>query len=245
MTTPTPNPLAAAVRAAANIADTPRERRARTLTGRRQHPFILVAGGAKVGKSYALAAASADPRVERVIVCEVGDDRGAMDEYGAIPGVTVELVEHDGTWPDLVAALAAEVDAARATEQDGDGYTVLAIDSVTTLWTALTRHAYRSRDPRAEWGAWDDLLTVLRDFPGPVVFTAREQAATGGDELGSIRAQRDMTYAADVVVQAAGRRDFHLTGGRSLALADDAVTLPVRLGDLVLPDLLDLLGGAE
>lgn len=237
--TTTPNPLAALVRERAGITEQPRERRSRALTGTRQHPHVLVAGGPKVGKSYALALASADERVGRVRVVEVGDDRGAMDEYGALPGVAVDLVEHDGTWTDLVAAITAEVDHSNAVPVDG--YDVLAIDSVTTLRSTLSRHAYRSRDPRAEWGAWDDLMTVLRDHNGPVVFVAREDSATDGDELGAIRVQRDMPYAADVVVQASARRAFHLVGGRSLALADDDVHLPVALGDLNLPDLLDLL----
>jgi len=245
----TPSALAERVAAATGrTSTTPRERRTRPATGTTSHPLVLLAGGWKSGKSYALAAASADERVARMTVVEVGGDRGKMDAYGAIPGATFELVEHDNTWADLTAAIAAECDQPPA---DG-GYNILAIDGATSLWAVLTRSAQRGgRDlTGGGWSAvntaWDDLLNVLRTYPGPVVLTARtDDTGIVDDALGRVRTQRDLAFEADVVVQATGHRRFALAGASSLALATDDVALPLELGDLVLADLLDLLTGDQ
>lgn len=226
----------------------PRDRRTRPLTGTAQHPLVLLAGGPKVGKSYALAAASADRRVARLAVVEVGGDQGAMDAYGAIAGARAELVEHDGTWADITAAIQAEC----AAEPTPGGLNVLAIDGATSLWAVLSREAQRGgRDlGPGGWAAvnstWADFLTVLRTFPGPVVLTARVDGETIVDDaLGRIRTQRDLAFETDVVVQATGHRRFTLAGARSLALSDVAESGPVELGDLVLADLFELLGADE
>ena len=243
------NTLAALVAERAGQQNVERQHRTRTLTGRARPPLITVAGGPKVGKSYAIAEAAADPRVARVRLVEVGGDRGAADEYGAIPGVAdrLELIEHDNTWADVAAAVQQAV---AQPPVDVDGHDVLAIDGATSLWALLSRHAQRGGRDIGPGGwaavnaAWDDLLDVLRTHPGPVVLTARTDAAgLVGDELGRVRTQKDLAFEADVVVQATGHRAFTLVGARTLALAHAEVSLPLGLGDLVLADLLDLLTG--
>ena len=148
----------------------------RPLSGKERHPLILLSGGYKVGKSWAIAAASADPRVARLRVLEVGRDTGAMDEYGSIPGARVELIEHDSTW----AGVSAQIQAAcAAPSPEHDGYNILAIDGATSLWALLSRTAQaggRDIGPGG-WAAlnatWDDLLDTLRTHDGPVILTAR------------------------------------------------------------------------
>ena len=213
----------------------------RPLTGKERHPLILLSGGYKVGKSWAIAAASADPRVARLRVLEVGRDTGAMDEYGAIPGARVELIEHDGTW----AGVSAQIQAACAAPcPEHDGYNILAIDGATSLWALLSRTAQaggRDIGPGG-WASlnatWDDLLDTLRTHNGPVILTAR--ADDGGEDL-KARVQKDLPYDVDVVVKASTHRHFSLRGVRSVRFKD--VPGAVEIGDLNIPDLLDVLTG--
>ena len=218
----------------------------RGLTGKERHPLILLSGGFKVGKSWSIASASADPRVARLRVVEVGRDAGAMDEYGAIPGARVELIEHDGTW----AGVAAQIQAACADPRpENAGYNILAIDGATSLWALLSRTAQaggRDIGPGG-WAAlnatWDDLLDTLRAHNGPVILTARVDGdGLVGDDLGKVRTQKDLPYDVDVVVQASAHRNFNLRGVRSVRFRDVAGV--VEIGDLIIPDLLDLLTGA-
>lgn len=217
----------------------------RPLTGKERHPLILLSGGYKVGKSWAIAAASADPRVARVRVIEVGRDAGAMDEYGAIPGAKVELIDHDGTWAGVSGQIQAACAAPRPEHQ---GYNILAIDGATSMWALLSRTAQNGgRDiGPGGWAAlnqtWDDMLDVLRTHDGPVVLTARVDGnGLVGDDLGKVRTQKDLPYDVDVVVQASGHREFNLRGVRSVRFKD----LPgvIEIGDLDLPELLDMLTG--
>lgn len=220
----------------------PREFVTRPLTGRKRPPLILVAGGDKVGKSYALAAASADPAVARMTVLEVGGDRGALDEYGQIDGAAVEIIEHNGTWGDITEAIAGAVDRA----PDPSGYNVLAIDNATSLWATLSREAQRGGRDLGPGGwssvnaTWDDFLALLRQHPGPVVLIARVDGdALVDDTVGKVRTQKDLAYECDLVIRATGHREFVLAGARSLALAvaDHKGTIP--LGDLNLPYIFD------
>lgn len=228
-------------------AEPPRPYRTRAATGAAKPALVLVAGRPKVGKSYALASAAADPKVARVTVIEVGPgDDGALDAYLPLAGDKLRIVEHDGTARDVVAA----IQQAAAEPPAEDGYSILAIDSVTSLWALLSREAQRGgRDiGPAGWAmlnaTWDDLLVVLRRHAGPVVLTGRADDA-GIDELGRVRTQKDLAFDVDAVVQAQAHRDFTLVGARSLALADLAERVPLALGDLDLPALLDLLGGTR
>ena len=224
-----------------NTAPAPPTLATRPLTGKERHPLILLSGGFKVGKSWAIAAASADPRVARLRVLEVGRDTGAMDEYGSIPGARVELVEHDGTW----AGVSAQIQAACAAPRpEHDGYSILAIDGATSLWALLSRTAQaggRDIGPGG-WAAlnatWDDLLDTLRTHDGPVILTAR--ADDGGEDL-KARVQKDLPYDVDVVVQASAHRNFSLRGVRSVRFKD--VPGAIEIGDLNIPDLLDVLTG--
>lgn len=167
-------------------------------TGRVPWPLILVEGAEKAGKSWAAAVLSASPRVGRTFWIDLGE--GAGDEYGAIPGARYEIVEHDGTWHDIIGAVEAVRDYAK-TVPAGQPPAVLVIDSMTAVWDMLKDWASnRARstpanrkllaaDPNAEITVtanfWNDanarhrrLMTILMTFPGIAVVTARGKDVT-------------------------------------------------------------------
>lgn len=168
-------------------------------TGRVPWPLILVEGGEKAGKSWMAAELSASARVGRTLWVDLGE--GAGDEYGAIPGTRYEIVEHDGTWDSILAAVVDARDEARRAEGAGDPPVALVIDSMTLVWDMLKDWASnRARkapsnqrllkaDPNAEINVsanfWNDanarhrkLMTILMTFPGIVVVTARGKEVT-------------------------------------------------------------------
>src|SRR3954471_8195052 len=174
-------------------------------TGRVPWPCILLEGEEKAGKSWALAQFSSSDRIGALYWIDLNE--GAGDEYGAIPGATYELVEHDGSYAQVLAAVqAVKAEARRATDA-GEPPVVLGIDTGSAIWDGLkdwaSARAAKSvrnrellkRDPNAEitisqnlWndaGArWRKLQTELLTFPGIVVVTARGKEVTEVDANG-------------------------------------------------------------
>jgi AAA domain-containing protein len=169
--------------------------RTRKPSGKMAPPVILLEGGEGAGKSWAAAALSGSDKVGRTFWLQVGTEVTA-DEYGAIPGVRYEIVEHDGTWRQIFGAV---LDAKTEAEQErkrGAKPTVLVIDTVGALWEMLSDWAYNrakgskknkaklEEDPNAEidvttnfWndatGRWRKLMTTVLTFPGIVVLLSR------------------------------------------------------------------------
>src|SRR4051794_25330217 len=174
-------------------------------TGRVPWPCILLEGEEKAGKSWALAQFSTSDRIGALYWIDLNE--GAGDEYGAIPGATYQLVEHDGSYAEVLAAVQAiKAEARRATDA-GEPPVVLGIDTGSAIWDGLkdwaSARAARSarnrellkRDPNGEitisqnlWndaGArWRKLQTELLTFPGIVVVTARGKEVTEVDANG-------------------------------------------------------------
>lgn len=163
-------------------------------TGAVPWPFVLLEGEEKAGKSWKLAELSASEKVGRTFWIDLSE--GAADEYGAIPGARYEIVDHDGTWRDIMAQVRAIRDLAQAAHDAGEPPVVLGIDSMTNEWAMLSelaeQRARRSnrgkaileKDPNAEvpvtTNYWNDvkkqhrkLVTILMTFPGIVIATAR------------------------------------------------------------------------
>jgi AAA domain len=167
-------------------------------------PLVLIEGPEKSGKSWACAQFSASDKVGQAYWLDFGE--GTADEYGAIKGASYLLVDHDGTWRDIieqVEEVRAEAErAAKAKEPP----VVLVVDSMTVEWSALSDWAAQrakrqagnrkklAADPDADitisMNLWNDatsrhrrLMTLLLTFPGIVVMTARgkEVAAIGDD----------------------------------------------------------------
>ena len=163
-------------------------------SGRVPWPLVLLEGEEKSGKSYALAELSASPRVGMCYWIDLGE--GSSDEYGAIPGAEYEVIDHDGSYGDILEQITAVYWEAKRAADAGEPPTVLGIDTMTAMWRMLTNwtndRAKRSRagqralaaDPDAEVSAtsnlWNDangrhrrVLDLLQSFPGIVIITAR------------------------------------------------------------------------
>ncbi|SDX29626.1 hypothetical protein SAMN05660209_00069 [Geodermatophilus africanus] len=174
-------------------------------TGRVPWPCILLEGEEKSGKSWALAQLSTSDRIGALYWIDLNE--GAGDEYGAIPGATYQLVEHDGSYAEVLAAVQAVKAEARRAADAGEPPVVLGIDTGSAIWDGLkdwaSARAAKSarnrellkRDPNAEivisqnlWndaGArWRKLQTELLTFPGIVVVTARGKEVTEVDANG-------------------------------------------------------------
>jgi hypothetical protein len=163
-------------------------------SGRPSPPFVLIEGEEKAGKTYALCELSASPRVGNTYLLELGEF--TVDEYGAIPGTRYEVVDHDGTYQqvlDQVEAVHAEAQRAHAA---GEPPVVFGIDSMTDLWEGLTtwvdqrsrgfkfNRSRLAKDPDADvvipLNLWNDanarhnrIIKLLRTFPGIVIVTGK------------------------------------------------------------------------
>lgn len=168
-------------------------------TGAPSWPLILLAGEAKTGKTYSAAQFTGDDRVGRSFWVDLGE--GCADEYGAVPGADYEIVDHDGTWVDIIGQVAEVREVARKALADGEKPVSLTVDSMTAEWAMLSSwtdtRARRSTsnqkalesDPDAEIDItanyWNDansrhnrLMNILKTFPGIVVLTSLETEKT-------------------------------------------------------------------
>ena len=196
--------------------------RTRKPTGRVPWPLVLVEGGEKAGKSWAAAELSASPRVGRTFWVDLGE--GAADEYGAIPGARYEVIDHDGSWPDIVGQVEEVRQVAAEEAAAGRAPVVLVIDSMTAEWDLLKDVADRKararlarngrsvpegEEVKISMDLWNDvnmrhrrLMTTLMTFPGIVVMTARGKDVAALDDNGK-------------PIQ--NRRDYKVEGHKNLA----------------------------
>src|SRR4051794_25416162 len=174
-------------------------------TGRVPWPCVLLEGEEKAGKSWALAEFSSSERIGALYWIDLNE--GAGDEYGAIPGANYQLIEHDGSYAAVLAAVQAVKAEARRAADAGEPPVVLGIDTGSAIWdglkdwasaraaTSARNRELLKRDPNAEivisqnlWndaGArWRKLQTELLTFPGIVVVTARGKEVTEVDANG-------------------------------------------------------------
>jgi hypothetical protein len=179
--------------------------RTRKPTGAVPWPLILLEGGEKAGKSWAAAELSASERVGQTYWLDLNE--GAADEYGAIPGARYLVVEHTGTWADILTSVAAIRDEARRAADAKEPPVVLVLDSMTAEWDLLkdwagnrakgskSNQGRLRKDPNAEvsvpMNLWNDatarhrrLMTMLMTFPGIVVMTARGKEVASLDANG-------------------------------------------------------------
>lgn len=164
-------------------------------TGKMAPPVILLEGDEGAGKSWAAAMLSASDKVGQTAWLQVGTEVTA-DEYGLIPGVRYEIIEHDGTWATIYGQIIdAKAEAARA-RRAGEKPFVLVIDQIGGIWELLSEWAYNrakgsnanskklAEDPNAEidittnyWNdataRWRKMMTALLTFPGIVVMLSR------------------------------------------------------------------------
>lgn len=170
-------------------------------SGRAGFPKILLEGGDKSGKSYALAKLSASGKVGRTVVVILGEDETRWDEYGKMPGARFEIALHDGSWLSLLDAVDGAAEEAAKAREAGELPFVLGIDTMTAVWEGLKdwatlrarsskkNRAILAQDPDAEidvtsnyWnearGRHRQLMRRLLTFPGIVVLIARGSEVT-------------------------------------------------------------------
>jgi hypothetical protein len=196
--------------------------RTRRPTGRVPWPLILVEGSEKSGKSWACAELSTSDRIGQMYWLDLAE--GTADEYAAIPGADYLVIEHDGSWPDIVAQV-EEVRAVAAIEQQaGRKPVALVIDSMTAEWDLLkgvidgkarARLAKRGKavapdaEPQISMDLWNEanarhrrLMTSLMTFPGIVIMTARGKDVAALDAGGR---------------PVEGRKEYKVEGHKNLA----------------------------
>jgi hypothetical protein len=153
-----------------------------------------VEGPAKSGKSWAAAEFTACEKIGQAYWIDLGE--GAADEYAAIPGADYLVVDHDGSWHDILGQVVEIHAAAAEAAAAGEKPIVLIIDSMTQEWELLkdwaSKRARESKfaqkllreDPNAEvkpsMNLWNDagdrhhqLMRMLTTFPGIVIMTAQ------------------------------------------------------------------------
>ncbi len=216
-------------------------------TGAVPWPLVLVEGGEKSGKSWAMAEFTADERIGQAYWIDLGE--GSADEYAAIPGADYEVVEHDGTWRDIFGQVAAIRAEAERAHQAGEKPVVLLIDSMTAEWDMLkdwataralaSNYAKRilAKDPNAEIKPdnrlWNDansrhngLMRMLMTFPGIIVMSARgREVAAMGDDGKPIAGQKDyrvegqkgLAFDASAWVRLSRDEPPRVVGARSVA----------------------------
>lgn len=167
-------------------------------TGKPVWPMVLIAGREKAGKTYTAAQASCSEHIGRTFWLAFGEDD--PDEYGAMPGARIEIVDHDGSPAGLLAAIRA---ASAEPMTDGKP-NLIVLDSGTRLWNALSDLAQLEADQRAKAKAerygrkaapdgesdismdlWNRaktrharIIKALHDHAGPVIITARMEETT-------------------------------------------------------------------
>lgn len=218
-----------------------RERTTRKPTGLPAWPILLLTGVQGSGKTYKAAEASGSELVGRTFWIGVGESD--PDEYGKVPGANFEIVDHDGTYRDILAAL----EWSSAQPKVNGKPALLIVDSFGRGWDLLADMAQaeankRRKDTTGEakiasdlWNLagqrWAHLLDVLREHDGPVIVTARLEKQTVFTDDGNptkdkhfkVKAQKGLPFDVDVVVEypdpyPAGAR---ITKVRSLTFAPD------------------------
>lgn len=184
--------------AAINPASGPRIK-SRKPTGEIGYPLILMSGDEKAGKSLVPVVMSRSERVGMTYWIDLGE--GAADEYAVLPGSKYEVIEHDGSYREILEQITAVWHEANRAFRENEPPIVLVVDSMSAEWTMLVNwtndRARRSRngqkvlnqDPDAEVdptpNLWNDankrhgrIMNLLMTFPGIAIVTARGKEVT-------------------------------------------------------------------
>jgi hypothetical protein len=196
-------------------------------TGRPSWPITVLAGREGAGKTWAALEASASPLVGRTLVVTIDEDQ--PDEYGAIPGSSFEIVEHDGTAKGILDVL-EQMQA----EPDVDGKpTLWVIDSGGRFWDLLSTNAQNKANAKKQnanrsddapvsvelWNEaakeWRKFYSHLRRHNGPVIITSRlEQVVVMNgknpttEREWKIQGYKTLPYDAQVIVEMPERGEY-------------------------------------
>ncbi|MFE2578848.1 AAA family ATPase [Streptomyces sp. NPDC059378] len=174
-------------------------------TGTVPWPLILLEGEEGAGKTYSAAEFSGSDRIGQMYWIDLAE--GSADEYSAIPGARYLIIDHDGTYRDILEQIRAVYTEAHRVALAGEPPAVLSVDSGTALWRMLktwtNERARRSKsnaqrlqeDPDASidvgmnlWNdateRWLEIIHLLQTFPGIAIITARGKQITAIDDNG-------------------------------------------------------------
>lgn len=180
--------------------------RTRRPTGVVPWPLVLIEGEEGAGKTYSAALFSASPRIGQMYWIDLSE--GSADEYVALPGADYLIIEHDGTYRDILEQVEAVHAEARRAAAAGEPPVVLVIDSASALWRMLTnwtqeraRRTKKARtllreDPDASvdvtmnlWNdaveRWQRVIHLLQTLPGIAVVLARGKQVSVVDDHGN------------------------------------------------------------
>lgn len=194
----------------------PPQVQSRKPTGRVPWPMILVEGGEKSGKSWAFAQLTGSPRIGQSFWLDLGE--GTAEEYGLVPGARFEILNHDGTYAQILTRVREVKALARWAVDNGQPPVALCIDTISDIWEGLKdwaadrARARRKKGPDEEvtvsMDLWNDsgtryrrLMTELLTFPGIVVLLAR------GKEVALVEGGKPVE----------GKKDYRVEGHKTLA----------------------------
>ncbi|MEU9097084.1 hypothetical protein [Streptomyces sp. NPDC048361] len=193
-------------------------------------------------------------------------DEGSADEYAAIDGTDYLIIEHDGTYRDILEQVEAVHAEARRAAAAGEPPVVLTIDSGSALWRMLTNWTYeRGRrtlknrallrdDPDAAYdiGLWNDALErwnriiyLLRTLPGISIVLARGKQVSATDDNGQpirnmsewkVSAQKDLGFDSTCWVRMKRGAEPQVIKVRSLRVRVEQKK-PLTLRDFSIEDL--------
>lgn len=195
-------------------------------------PLVLVEGEEGSGKTYSAAQFSASDKIGQMYWIDLAE--GSADEYAAIPGADYLIIEHDGTYRDILEQIEAVHSEARRAAEAKEPPVVLTIDSASALWRMLTNwtqeRARRTKknakalaeDPDGSvdismnlWNdaveRWQRVMHLLQTLPGIAIVLARGKQVSAVDDNGN---------------PINGRKEWKVSGHKDLAF--DA-TVWVRL----------------
>lgn len=175
-------------------------------SGQAPWPLVLLTGETGSGRSWRSAQFTGSDKIGRAFWMDLGESCG--EEYGEVPGADYEVVEHDGTWVDIIGQIEAAKEVAVEHAKVGKPPVLLVLDSMTHEWSMLSawtdKRARRQRgnkrklaeDPDAEiditMNLWNDtnsrhnqLMNILKTFPGIVIMIADEKEISQLDKGGN------------------------------------------------------------
>ncbi|MGA5127747.1 hypothetical protein ACPCAG_31150 [Streptomyces pseudogriseolus] len=223
-----------------------RERKSRRPTGLPNPPMMLLVGPEKSGKSFEAALGTGSDLLGMTYWIEIGGSEGTADYYGRVPGARYEIVEHNGTYQDILDAIRWAV----AQPPVNGKPNMIVVDNMTVLWDMLSdeqalfarRRAERKaqenrrRAPSLDdpvvidsdlWNRakdrWGEILWMLRRHHGPTLLLARQEIVTAfendkptRDKTRKIKAERNLPAAVDAIVELHSLGEAYLTGVRTL-----------------------------
>lgn len=219
--------------------------RTRKPSGQVAWPLILVEGAEKTGKSAQSYSLSADPRVGRTFVLDIGE--GTADEYARLG--PYEVIEHNGTYTDMWEQLGF---ACKEPSPAGRP-NVIEIDAGSNLWDLLkdwTNHRARNSktgrkkleaDPDAEIDPSMNLWNDARDRWYRIINQLRRSGCIGviicrAREVAKVKDGQPVANETDYKVEAEKGTPFAATAQVRMTKPHKATLVAVRSLDVDVPE---------